>query len=179
MPTVRYSGILILDVLVRPSLEPGWLEGNLEGKVGSFQLFSFALVWFSPFQVGLVPENYVEFLSWLRGVSSRWPKCQEKYQRFEVFKTEFSSEISELSNRSAPIFWALSPEEKMDVVQNSSSWKPVINFRKLPTKALSVQSWRFVLSSNLWPAFALLGAGLVIGSESHQPCRSFKILFHL
>jgi len=30
---------------VRPSLEPGWLEGNLEGKVG------------------LVPENYVEFLS--------------------------------------------------------------------------------------------------------------------
>lgn len=30
---------------VRPSLEPGWLEGTLEGKVG------------------LVPENYVEFLS--------------------------------------------------------------------------------------------------------------------
>jgi len=30
---------------VRPSLEPGWLEGNLEGKIG------------------LVPENYVEFLS--------------------------------------------------------------------------------------------------------------------
>ena len=44
MPTVRYSGILILDVLVRPSLEPGWLEGNLEGKVGSFQLLSFALL---------------------------------------------------------------------------------------------------------------------------------------
>lgn len=30
---------------VRPSLEPGWLEGNLDGKIG------------------LVPENYVEFLS--------------------------------------------------------------------------------------------------------------------
>ena len=62
MPTVRYSEILMLDVLVRPSLEPGWLEGNLEGKVGSFQLF-LLLSDFSPFQVGLVPENYVEFLS--------------------------------------------------------------------------------------------------------------------
>jgi len=30
---------------VRPSLEPGWLEGNLDGKIG------------------LVPENYVEFVS--------------------------------------------------------------------------------------------------------------------
>jgi hypothetical protein len=30
---------------VRPSLEPGWLEGNLDGKFG------------------LVPENYVEFIS--------------------------------------------------------------------------------------------------------------------
>ena len=29
---------------VRPSLEPGWLEGCLDGKVG------------------LVPENYVEFI---------------------------------------------------------------------------------------------------------------------
>jgi len=37
---------------VRPSLEPGWLEGNLEGKVG------------------LVPENYVEFLSWSRGAAT-------------------------------------------------------------------------------------------------------------
>ena len=52
----------MLDVLVRPSLEPGWLEGNLEGKVGSFPLF-LLLSDFSPFQVGLVPENYVEFLS--------------------------------------------------------------------------------------------------------------------
>ncbi len=32
-------------ILVRPSLEPGWLEGNLDGKFG------------------LVPENYVEFIS--------------------------------------------------------------------------------------------------------------------
>lgn len=30
---------------VRPSLEPGWLEGNLEGKFG------------------LVPENYVEYIA--------------------------------------------------------------------------------------------------------------------
>jgi len=30
---------------VRPSLEPGWLEGILDGRVG------------------LVPENYVEFLT--------------------------------------------------------------------------------------------------------------------
>ena len=33
---------LIFYFLVRPSLEPGWLEGNLDGKFG------------------LVPENYVE-----------------------------------------------------------------------------------------------------------------------
>ena len=32
-------------ITVRPSLEPGWLEGNLDGKIG------------------LVPENYVEFVS--------------------------------------------------------------------------------------------------------------------
>ena len=30
---------------VRPSLEPGWLEGNLDGRRG------------------LVPENYVEYIS--------------------------------------------------------------------------------------------------------------------
>ena len=30
---------------VRPSLEPGWLEGNLDGRRG------------------LVPENYVEFIN--------------------------------------------------------------------------------------------------------------------
>lgn len=30
---------------VRPSLEPGWLEGTIEGKIG------------------LVPENYVEYIS--------------------------------------------------------------------------------------------------------------------
>ena len=50
---------------MRPSLEPGWLEGNLEGKVGSFYLFFLLarLSDFLPFQVGLVPENYVEFLS--------------------------------------------------------------------------------------------------------------------
>ena len=62
MPTVRYPGILNTDVSVRPSLEPGWLEGNLEGKVGSSLCFCSSLI--SPlFQVGLVPENYVEFLS--------------------------------------------------------------------------------------------------------------------
>jgi hypothetical protein len=32
------------NVSVRPSLEPGWLEGHLDGKVG------------------LVPENYVEYI---------------------------------------------------------------------------------------------------------------------
>ena len=41
-----YSQLIILKCfLVRPSLEPGWLEGNLDGKFG------------------LVPENYVEFIS--------------------------------------------------------------------------------------------------------------------
>ena len=44
---------------VRPSLEPGWLEGNLEGKVGFVNQFKFTFY----SQVGLVPENYVEFLS--------------------------------------------------------------------------------------------------------------------
>ena len=49
-----FKEILFLDILiifffyifaVRPSLEPGWLEGNLDGRRG------------------LVPENYVEFIN--------------------------------------------------------------------------------------------------------------------
>ena len=41
-----YVGGLINEVFaVRPSLEPGWLEGILDGRVG------------------LVPENYVEFIT--------------------------------------------------------------------------------------------------------------------
>lgn len=48
-----FKKILFLDILihfflffaVRPSLEPGWLEGNLDGRRG------------------LVPENYVEFIN--------------------------------------------------------------------------------------------------------------------
>ena len=40
----RYT-LICFFISVRPSLEPGWLEGNLDGKIG------------------LVPENYVEFVS--------------------------------------------------------------------------------------------------------------------
>ena len=39
------NSVLIFNFSVRPSMEPGWLEGNLDGKFG------------------LVPENYVEFIS--------------------------------------------------------------------------------------------------------------------
>jgi len=44
---------------VRPSLEPGWLEGTLNGKTG------------------LVPENYVEFLPW--HASCQVMQCQLHY----------------------------------------------------------------------------------------------------
>ena len=50
--TNGWSILLMFEVMshdtvfpVRPSLEPGWLEGILDGRVG------------------LVPENYVEFVS--------------------------------------------------------------------------------------------------------------------
>ena len=67
----------IFCVSVRPSLEPGWLEGNLEGKVGFDNQLDHNILlllenqwdhWklYFSFQVGLVPENYVEFLSWSR-----------------------------------------------------------------------------------------------------------------
>ena len=39
------KNILKFIFSVRPSLEPGWLEGNLDGRRG------------------LVPENYVEYIS--------------------------------------------------------------------------------------------------------------------
>ena len=48
---IFYTYIFHFFISVRPSLEPGWLEGCLDGKRG------------------LVPENYVEFLNQV-GVAS-------------------------------------------------------------------------------------------------------------
>ena len=41
----KYFQLFSFSFSVRPSLEPGWLEGNLDGRRG------------------LVPENYVEFIA--------------------------------------------------------------------------------------------------------------------
>ena len=48
----KFRNPTILLVSVRPSLEPGWLEGILDGRVG------------------LVPENYVEFITWSSSIIS-------------------------------------------------------------------------------------------------------------
>lgn len=48
--TMNYN--LSLSVIVRTSLEPGWLEGTLNGKTG------------------LVPENYVELLPWCASLAT-------------------------------------------------------------------------------------------------------------
>ena len=45
VPCLRNLINISFLISVRPSLEPGWLEGILDGRVG------------------LVPENYVEFLT--------------------------------------------------------------------------------------------------------------------
>ena len=42
---LKWNSILF-SISVRPSKEPGWLEGYLNGKRG------------------LIPENYVEFIDW-------------------------------------------------------------------------------------------------------------------
>lgn len=44
---VRYVDYMCIFFSVRPSREPGWLEGILDGRVG------------------LIPANYVEYLNWL------------------------------------------------------------------------------------------------------------------
>ena len=142
-------------------------------------LFACSFVWFSSFSgrpssgklcwVPLLIEGCLPF-----GQSGRKNIKDWKFSRLNFLVRSVSYQIEVLRYSELQV-----RRRKGMLFRIESSWKPVINFRKLPTKALSVQSWRFVLSSNLWPLFALLGAGLVIGSESHQPRRSFKILFHL
>ena len=91
--------------------------------------------WQFSFQVGLVPENYVEFLSWSRGTFI-WLECRAKYQRFEVRRLNFLvRSVSRQICRSAPQFWALSWEEgelcgvaELRVVETCDNLK---NFQKL------------------------------------------------
>jgi len=67
----------LLCLPVRPSLEPGWLEGTLNGKTG------------------LVPENYVEFLPW--HASSQVAQCQVGYSSVTLAHQSPSKWSSHLS----------------------------------------------------------------------------------
>ena len=113
----------MLSIAVRPSLEPGWLEGCLDGKVG------------------LVPENYVEFI-WWRDADANEKDKLSKYSREQY-----------VLNQNAK------PESSMECFPHTSAfWLTAYSERKLIKNMWSPS----------WPILVYLMCFMTSGDEEWQ-----------